>query len=1212
MRNSGFDNRLINNLTNFDTELDTAYIRESKGESSDLFPVAFINAIVMDDFTTFKTYVESGIITYVDPDSRTTLHYVEKQTGNNAAHYAAKHNRVDMFDYISNIPGFNKNQLNNDGDSYLHVAAANNHRDMVEYLINKHNIALSIANVHGYTAEQVARDRGHKHLADYLARRAVLPEEKAQDGAENTSLSPPQNQIMISRPDKAVKPLSGPGKFMQFVLEGRKPNVTKIPNQQNNQENVSNIWQDLSFTPKTAEELQIVLSQPGKAKYTSLDLSKLHSLSPNQSNIEADLLKIIDKFPELNSLEFGNHIKISEAGLAIIATNMRNLTTLGLVNHYNLSGPIIETLATNLPNLTSLRFPGGYFENIVDADTGILFEDGNEFNFVAPGRDAISDTDLINITNNLQNLTSLDLGFYRKITDIGIKAISTNLHNLRYLNLPACELLTDIGVVNIANHLKKLTVLNLSRLPSISDGGIFSLVLTGMPALTSLNISYCRNITDAGIGCISGHMPGLTSLNVSKCENITDEGIKKLVRIPGLTSLNLRGCTRITDDGIKSIATMPGLTSLNLQGCVQTTADGIKAIATNMPQLEKLTLVNIVINEKSFKQIAKMHNLTYLDISHCSQVTDNMLKLIAKKMPGLTCLNLSNCENITNTGIGYLAKMSNLRHLNCNMQGLMKNDRENPNLTFYALSKLKNSLPSTNIIGIDGSKLSPQQSVIPEYTYYGYGTYAYGYGTYAIMVNRDSPKDNITNIIQSRQNNQELSVIPETTVSREELSFIPETVEEIQNVLSQPGKAKYTSLNLSKLNIEAFHIDDLYKIIDKFPDLTALEFGNRIKLSKNGLAIITTYMPNLTALGLVNYNIPNAIENIATNLPNLTSLRFPGGFFVDNVKDRAKDNTCVPGLGAVMDTDVTHLTKLRKLTSLDLGFYLFITDAAIKDIATNLPDLRSISLPFCSEITDNAVQSIANNCKHLTHLNIALCHKITEFSTYELNLHSKELTSLNISDCQKLQGNGITFVTNMRSLTSLDLRDISSINNDDIKSIANMRNLTSLKLKNCPLITQNGIKRIADKMPQLKELTLENIIIEKDSFKKIADMHQLTHLNVSHCQITDDILEMIARKMPGLTHLNLSNCPEITDIGIRHLANMPNLSHLKCNMQNLIEQNEAPDVSNNALLMLNYYRPQTKIIGIDGQTISPPERNYKNYMNLVNNNGSVDYSKMRM
>ena len=61
-----------------------------------------------------------------------------------------------------------------------------------------------------------------------------------------------------------------------------------------------------------------------------------------------------------------------------------------------------------------------------------------------------------------------------------------------------------------------------------------------MSTLTSLNLSYCDNITDVGLVYLE-NMTSLTRLNLGSCRNTTDVGRKKLTQqLPNLTIIPRR------------------------------------------------------------------------------------------------------------------------------------------------------------------------------------------------------------------------------------------------------------------------------------------------------------------------------------------------------------------------------------------------------------------------------------------------------------------------------------------------------------------------------------------------------------------------------------------------------------------------------------------------------------------------------------------------
>lgn len=117
------------------------------------------------------------------------------------------------------------------------------------------------------------------------------------------------------------------------------------------------------------------------------------------------------------------------------------------------------------------------------------------------------------------------------------------------------------------------------RIKNIDNKILAALVkeIQGCPAVTELNLTENRNITDDGIKKITP-LKQLTSLNLSSCD-ITDAGLEFLPQLTHLRRLNLSFCNRISDLGVKKIQTfIQKLDYLDLQGCVRLTNAGINKI----------------------------------------------------------------------------------------------------------------------------------------------------------------------------------------------------------------------------------------------------------------------------------------------------------------------------------------------------------------------------------------------------------------------------------------------------------------------------------------------------------------------------------------------------------------------------------------------------------------------------------------------------------
>jgi len=116
------------------------------------------------------------------------------------------------------------------------------------------------------------------------------------------------------------------------------------------------------------------------------------------------------------------------------------------------------------------------------------------------------------------------------------------------------------------------------RLKSADDHDLRILIeeLEGVKAVTSLDLSENRKITDAGISRLK-NLPHLRDLNLSSCD-ITRKAIEYLIELPKLEALNLSYCNRLDDSVVKSLNALSGLVYLDIQACMQMTRAGVNRL----------------------------------------------------------------------------------------------------------------------------------------------------------------------------------------------------------------------------------------------------------------------------------------------------------------------------------------------------------------------------------------------------------------------------------------------------------------------------------------------------------------------------------------------------------------------------------------------------------------------------------------------------------
>lgn len=177
--------------------------------------------------------------------------------------------------------------------------------------------------------------------------------------------------------------------------------------------------------------------------------------------------------------------------------------------------------------------------------------------------------------------------------------------------------------LEILNGIKELKFPN-----SATEQQIYEVIITN-PQLESLSFSASENVTDRLLKHIA-KLSNLTSLDLSLCINITDAGLFYLKDMH-LKHLNLNFCRLITDKGLSNLKDLP-LEGLVLNTCTQLTDTGFKYLK-GLP-LKKLGLscCNVTI---STLEILKTFKLEMLNLNLCRDLTKEALEKFLEENPEL-------------------------------------------------------------------------------------------------------------------------------------------------------------------------------------------------------------------------------------------------------------------------------------------------------------------------------------------------------------------------------------------------------------------------------------------------------------------------------------------------------------------------------------------------------------------------------------------------
>ena len=182
----------------------------------------------------------------------------------------------------------------------------------------------------------------------------------------------------------------------------------------------------------------------------------------------------------------------------------------------------------------------------------------------------------------------------------------------------------------------------------------------GCHNLISINLSYCKKLSDIGLVAIAQGCHYLTSINLTYCHSISDEGASAIAEgCHNLNSIDLSHCDSISDKGLSALAVgCHDLELINFSHCRRISDIGVTAIAEGCHQLKSISLYYCVnISDKGLSALAeRCHHLTLIDLFKCASITDVGLSALAEGCRDLEWINLTFCSRISETGLIALAE----------------------------------------------------------------------------------------------------------------------------------------------------------------------------------------------------------------------------------------------------------------------------------------------------------------------------------------------------------------------------------------------------------------------------------------------------------------------------------------------------------------------------------------------------------------------------
>jgi Leucine-rich repeat (LRR) protein len=172
-----------------------------------------------------------------------------------------------------------------------------------------------------------------------------------------------------------------------------------------------------------------------------------------------------------------------------------------------------------------------------------------------------------------------------------------------------------------------------------------------------------------------GKLTDLTRLQIYNCRTLDDDIAAKLRGLNKLTSLALTNSV-INDPTVEMIAkSFPNLTELDLSSNTNLTS-GVLKVISEMPKLQRLTLVQNRFNDISAQRLAELKELRLLDLRGNMEAGDMTLEVVST-LPKLVVFKHRSTA-VTDAGLEYLSKNQTLDSLL--LQDFVITDQSGPHL----------------------------------------------------------------------------------------------------------------------------------------------------------------------------------------------------------------------------------------------------------------------------------------------------------------------------------------------------------------------------------------------------------------------------------------------------------------------------------------------------------------------------------------------------
>ncbi|KAJ7569656.1 hypothetical protein O6H91_01G087500 [Diphasiastrum complanatum] len=644
-----------------------------------------------------------------------------------------------------------------------------------------------------------------------------------------------------------------------------------------------------------------------------------------------------------------------------------------------------------------------------------------------------------------------------------------------------------------------LSSLDVSSCHKLSDAGVRA-AATACPLLASLNLSNCSYVSDDTIRDISNACSNLRHLDASYCSNISLEG----VRLPMLIEMKLHGCDGINASSMTALSHCARLEALELDLCWFLTS-----VALDLPQLRSITLnscrkfVELTLRSPALASISLVDcpalNRININSSSLQRLQLNQqqgLTTLTLQCPSLREIDLAECDSLNNSVCdifsdgGGCSRLSSLILDNC--EGLTAVRLSTRSLRTLSLVSCRNIhtvdlvCPNLDSLQLDGCDHLASASFFPV-------------GLQALN----------------------LGICPHLT----------------SLIIDAPAM---TALDLRGCGILS-HTDICC------PSLSSLDASYCSQLTDDCLAATTSACPLIESLVLASCPLIGPIGLLALKL--LSGLR-------------------------VLDLSYTFLTDLSPvyeacpcLQVLKLSACKYLANDALNALhdGNALPHLRELDLSYGS-LDRGAIEGLLSNCPHLVHVSLNGCANVYDLdwdchplyscgsvftgvsnqffgaaigalSTVPLEEVKEALTLCNdgiwrdtstiidTSAYLKIENEKPVHVKSAKIIPTRALQSLNCVGCPNIKRVVIPNSACCLHLSSLNLSLSSNVREVKLSCANLLSLNLSNCVALEELK---LDCPRLSSLCLQACGLGAEELEKVVQTCVVLETLDIRNCFKVT------------------------------------------------------------------------------------